>query len=66
MKIDKRNDDYIAQFWERIAACAWKEYQAYGRGALLVDGFAEADDSVYLPLKVILGHPLTNGDMLHA
>ena len=60
MEIDQQqNYEYIAQFWEVIAACVWQEYQTHGRGALLVGAFAEPDDPIYLPLEIIQGHPLT-------
>lgn len=50
--------DYIAQHWEILAACAWKEYQAHGRGALLMGGFDDPGDFIYLPLDLMTTMPL--------
>jgi hypothetical protein len=48
----------VAKYWELLAACAWKEYQVHGRGALLVGGFNEPGDFIFLPLEVMVAHPL--------
>src|SRR5262249_54003404 len=59
MEFDQQqNYEYIAQFWEVIAACASQEYQTHGRGALLVCAFAETQGTIYLPPEMIQTHPL--------
>ena len=52
---------YIDRCWEAIAAVAWKEYMAHGRGALLFTASAESGgewDGIYLPIDLVVGHPL--------
>ena len=56
-----QNHDYISDHWEILAACAWREYQAHGRGALLAGGFNEPGDFIFLPLEVMVAHPLLKG-----
>jgi hypothetical protein len=60
VKIDEQNQNhsYISENWEALGACAWKEHLAHGRGALLIGGFDEPDDFIYLPLEVLVAHPL--------
>jgi hypothetical protein len=60
VRIEKhqQNHNYVAKYWEVLAACAWKEYQLNGRGAFLVGGFDEPDDFIYLPLEVLTTYPL--------
>ena len=43
---------YIAERWELLAAIAWKEYIAHGRGALILEPDEERDwDATYMPLQ---------------
>jgi hypothetical protein len=60
VKINEKNQDqnYITRNWEALAGCAWKEYREHGRGALLVGGFNEPGDFIFLPLEVMVSHPL--------
>ena len=59
MQIDKSKDyDYIAKYWEVLAACAWREYLACGRGALLVCPTSPGEDAIYLPLEKLASNPL--------
>lgn len=48
-----QNHDYINDHWEVLAACAWREYQAHGRGALLLGGFDDPEDSIYIPSDLL-------------
>jgi hypothetical protein len=45
---------YIEQYWDVIAAVAWTEFMAHGRGALVVENTWEAkDDSMFIPLEMM-------------
>jgi hypothetical protein len=59
---DNNTQDYecIAKYWEVIAACAWREYEAHGRGALLVTALDGPEDCIYLPLEM-MKNPLLDG-----
>jgi hypothetical protein len=48
-----QNHDYISDHWGVLAACAWREYQAHGRGALLLGGFDDPEDSIYIPSDLL-------------
>jgi hypothetical protein len=52
---------YIDHRWEAVAALAWKEYMAHGRGALVFTSSAKSGgewDAIFLPLDSIADHPL--------
>jgi len=57
----KEHSDFIARYWEVLAACAWREYQPHGRGALVFGALGEPDDFVYLPLNMMEAEPLMSG-----
>jgi hypothetical protein len=50
--------NFIDRYWEVLGACAWKEYRAHGRGALVLGAFSEPDDAIYCPAEELQGHPL--------
>jgi hypothetical protein len=55
---------YIEMRWEVVAAVAWKGYLHRGRGALLFTSITDPPskwDCIYLPLEVIEGDPLVQG-----
>jgi hypothetical protein len=52
------NKDFINKYWEVLAACAWNEYRAHGRGALVIGAFAKPDESIYLPMGMLTKNPL--------
>jgi len=52
---------YIERRWEIVAAVAWREYVAHGRGGPLFTTSADPGgewDCIYLPLDLIEGDPL--------
>ena len=50
---------YLEQYWDMIAAIAWKEFKVHGRGAVLVENAGQPkEQSIYLPLKMLAGNPL--------
>jgi hypothetical protein len=53
--------NYIERRWDMLAAIAWKEYRASGRGALLFTQTGEPGeewDCIYLPLEAFEDAPL--------
>ena len=55
---NKERSDFIARYWEVLAACAWREYQLHGRGALVFGALSEPDDFIYMPLIMLEAEPL--------
>jgi hypothetical protein len=61
MEIMKEHSDFIEQYWEVLAACAWREFKLHGRGALVFGALSEPDDFIYMPLSMLEGEPLMGG-----
>lgn len=57
---NSREHDYLNKYWEVLAACAWRECLAHGRGALLVGGFDDPEGCIYLP-SGMMANPLLDG-----
>ncbi len=56
-----QNEAYLEKYWDLVAAIAWKEFKAHGRGALLVQNIEQPhEDVVFIPLTMLTANPLVH------
>ncbi len=50
---------YLQEYWDVVAAIAWREFNVHGRGALVVQDFEQPDeDAAFVPLAMLNDSPL--------